>query len=46
VLVKAAVERPEPKPEFEPAVEPEPEPEYPRRRRMPAKAALDAASET
>ena len=44
VLVKAAVERPEPEPG--PAVEPEPEPEYPRRRRMPAKAALDATSET
>jgi hypothetical protein len=56
VIVKEASRRPqcerkpEPGPELEPrsepAIETEPEPGYPRRRRMPAKAALDAASET
>jgi hypothetical protein len=42
VLVKEAAQRPEP----ESAIEPELESEYPRRRRMPVKAALDATSET
>ena len=52
VIVKEAAQRlqREREPELElrpePAIETEPEPGYPRRRRMPAKAALDAASET